>query len=76
MLNRGLHRLVRVYTCQNAILLEITCYDSFFFDRVGLTFDVAVEELHVTGTLQIVLQMSMDVPFPHVTKASFSFTDV
>ena len=25
MLNRRLHRLARVYTCQNTTLLEITC---------------------------------------------------
>ena len=47
-----------------------------FTSRVGLNFDVAVEELHVTGTLQLILQMSMDVPFPHVTKATVSFTDL
>ena len=28
---RRLHRLVRVYTCQNATLLEITCHGSFYF---------------------------------------------
>ena len=31
MLNRRLHRLVRVYTCQNVKLLEITCGSSFDF---------------------------------------------
>ena len=31
MLKRGLHRLVQVYTCQNATLLEITCHGSFVF---------------------------------------------
>ena len=30
MLNRRLHRLVRVYTCQNATLFEITCCGSDF----------------------------------------------
>ena len=30
MLKRGLHRLVRVYTCQNATSLKITCHGSFF----------------------------------------------
>ena len=28
-----LHRLVWVYTCLNAILLEITCRGSFYYDR-------------------------------------------
>ena len=29
MHKRGLHRVVRVYTCQNATLLEITCHGSY-----------------------------------------------
>ena len=37
MLKRGLHRLVRVYTCQNATLLEITCHGSFVFVFVILS---------------------------------------
>ncbi|XP_052767239.1 uncharacterized protein LOC128208010 isoform X2 [Mya arenaria] len=44
-------------------------------ERVGLHFDVAVEELQVKGTLQAVLHMSMEVPFPHITKATISFND-
>ena len=31
MLKRGLHRLIRVYTCQNATLLEIACHGSNFY---------------------------------------------
>ena len=30
MLERGLHRLVRVDTCQNTTFLEITCHGSVF----------------------------------------------
>ena len=30
MLKRRLHRLVLVYTCQNATLLEITCHGSCY----------------------------------------------
>ena len=30
-LKRRLHRLIRVYTCENATLLEITCHGSFVF---------------------------------------------
>ena len=37
-LKRRLHRLVRVYTCQNATLLEITCQGSFWrFWKVSIT---------------------------------------
>jgi len=43
--------------------------------RVGVNFDVAVEELQLKGTLQAVLHISMDVPFPHITKATISFND-
>ena len=34
MLKRRLHRLVRVYTCQNATLLEISCYGSLIFPQI------------------------------------------
>ncbi|KAL3874920.1 hypothetical protein ACJMK2_037872, partial [Sinanodonta woodiana] len=42
---------------------------------VGLTFDTAVEQLKVTGRLQIILLFSMEVPFPHVSKATISFVE-
>ena len=34
MLNRRLRRLVLVYTCQNATLLEITCRGSFLIQEM------------------------------------------
>ena len=40
-LKNMMYRLVRVYTCQNATLLEITCHGSNIF----LTFFVMVETL-------------------------------
>ena len=36
MLNRRLHRLACVYTCQNATLLEITCQSSYMYVKVTL----------------------------------------
>ncbi|KAL4237453.1 hypothetical protein ACF0H5_002170 [Mactra antiquata] len=45
-------------------------------EKVGLNFDVAVEDLSIKGTLQVVLHMSMDVAFPHITKATISFTEL
>ena len=39
-LKRRLHRLVWVYTCQNATLLEITFHDSFYLDSGGQGFIV------------------------------------
>ncbi|XP_053395877.1 uncharacterized protein LOC123544970 isoform X2 [Mercenaria mercenaria] len=44
-------------------------------ERIGLSFDTAVEELRIKGRLQIVLHMSMEVPFPHITKATVSFSE-
>lgn len=43
--------------------------------KVNLGFDMAVEELQISGTLQAILHMSMDVPFPHITKATISFCE-
>ncbi|KAK3591562.1 hypothetical protein CHS0354_041607 [Potamilus streckersoni] len=44
-------------------------------ERVGLNFDAVVEQLQVTGRLQIILLFSMEVPFPHVSKATISFIE-
>ncbi|XP_021363812.1 extended synaptotagmin-1-like isoform X2 [Mizuhopecten yessoensis] len=44
--------------------------------RMGLSFDMSVENLFIKGNLQVILHMSMDVPFPHVTKATILFTEL
>ncbi|XP_060558293.1 uncharacterized protein LOC132718594 [Ruditapes philippinarum] len=44
-------------------------------ERVGLSFDTAVEELRIKGKLQLMLHMTMEVPFPHITKATVSFSE-
>lgn len=41
----------------------------------SIGFNVAVEELTIKGTMQIILDMSMDVPFPHFSKATTFFTE-
>ena len=50
-LKRSLHRLVWVYTCQNATLLEITCRGSFLFNTLIIFRQVFVtiifENIHV-----------------------------
>ena len=43
--------------------------------RVNMGFDIAVEELHLSGSIQIVFYLSMDVSFPHISKASMSFIE-
>ncbi|XP_061173076.1 uncharacterized protein LOC133182305 isoform X2 [Saccostrea echinata] len=43
--------------------------------RAGLNFDVAVEGLSINGNLQLICNMSMDVPFPHVSKVTASFRE-
>ncbi|VDH94950.1 Hypothetical predicted protein, partial [Mytilus galloprovincialis] len=58
-------------------------FDQFkmvFVARVGigmasLGFNIAVEQLKMSGILQVVLHMSKDIPFPHILKASLSFID-
>ncbi|KAL5008759.1 hypothetical protein ScPMuIL_014340 [Solemya velum] len=44
--------------------------------RIGLSFDTIVEDLNINGRIQILLKYSMDVPFPHVAKATFSFVSL
>ncbi|XP_036359565.1 uncharacterized protein LOC115212982 isoform X4 [Octopus sinensis] len=41
----------------------------------NIGFNVAIEELTIRGTLQINLDMSMDTPFPHFSKATVYFTE-
>ncbi|KAK7104209.1 hypothetical protein V1264_018965 [Littorina saxatilis] len=43
--------------------------------KVNIGFDIAVEDLQLSGTMQAILHMSMDVPFPHITKATMSFVE-
>ncbi|XP_063430371.1 uncharacterized protein LOC134712590 isoform X2 [Mytilus trossulus] len=43
--------------------------------RASLGFKIAVEQLRMSGILQVVLHMSKDIPFPHILKASLSFID-
>ncbi|XP_041353742.1 tricalbin-3-like isoform X2 [Gigantopelta aegis] len=43
--------------------------------RVNVGFDMVVQDLSISGTLQAIVQMSMDVPFPHIRKATVCFTE-
>ena len=45
MLNRRLHRLVCVYTCQTATLLEITYRGSYVIDSLDSVYHRIDEEL-------------------------------
>ena len=62
-LNRRLHRLVWVYTCQNATLLEITCHGSYVKCKLWFT-SVHTCLWNVPGVL--VSSMSIDGPTPGV----------
>jgi len=42
---------------------------------LGMTLDVAVEKLYITGQMQVVLSMNMDSPFPHIASATISFIE-
>lgn len=41
----------------------------------NMGFNIAVEELTIKGTMQIIIDMSMDVPFPHFSSATTFFTE-
>ncbi|GAB1609829.1 extended synaptotagmin-1-like isoform X3 [Argonauta hians] len=41
----------------------------------NIGFNVAIEELTIRGTLQVNLDMSMDTPFPHFSKATVYFIE-
>ena len=50
MLNRRLHRLVCVYTCQTATFLEMTCHGSYYSEIKGdsdAVFSTIVINIHV-----------------------------
>uniref|UniRef100_A0A646QE25 Tricalbin-1 n=1 Tax=Hemiscolopendra marginata TaxID=943146 RepID=A0A646QE25_9MYRI len=42
---------------------------------VGVDLDVAMEKLNISGKLNIAFHLSMECPFPHITKISFTFID-
>ncbi|GFR74282.1 extended synaptotagmin-1, partial [Elysia marginata] len=42
---------------------------------VNVGFDLVVEDLTVAGTLQAIICLSMDNPFPHVNKATICFKE-
>ena len=42
MLKRRLQRLARVYTCQNATLLEISCAGSYIADKTGSSCSIGI----------------------------------
>ncbi|CAH1793049.1 unnamed protein product [Owenia fusiformis] len=42
---------------------------------MGMSIPIAIEKLHLEGQLQLILHMSMDTPFPHISKASISFLE-
>ena len=46
MLNRRLHRLVWVYTCQNGTLLEISCHSSYV-----IITEISCEMVHMMWVL-------------------------
>ncbi|XP_055957357.1 uncharacterized protein LOC126821662 isoform X2 [Patella vulgata] len=43
--------------------------------KVSLGFDMSIDDLNITGTMQAIVHLSMDIPFPHVSKATISFVE-
>ena len=58
----GLQRLVRVYTCQNATLLKISCRSSFFCFRRVL-YGVNSIQVHVTPIIQLLFKEVRHIKF-------------
>jgi len=43
--------------------------------RFGMTVDVALEKLNMSGVIQLTVSMDRDSAFPHVSSASLSFVE-
>ena len=42
---------------------------------MGKNLLVSVEKLNITGKLQLILHMSMDTAFPHISSVTLSFVE-
>lgn len=47
----------------------------FFCPRVGADVDVSIEDLSLSGRVQIVFEMDHLVPFPHMKAVSVTFLE-
>ena len=43
--------------------------------RMGMNLDMAVEQLHIAGKLQLLLHMDKDRAFPHISSVTLSFIE-
>ena len=50
-------------------------YMFFFCPRVGADVDVSIEDLSLSGRVQIVFEMDHLVPFPHMKAVSVTFLE-
>ena len=41
--------------------------------RFGMSVDVALEKLNMSGVIQLIVTLNQDTAFPHVLSASLSF---
>jgi len=37
--------------------------------------DIAVEKLNISGKMQFIVHLDMDMTFPHISAITFSFTE-
>ena len=42
---------------------------------MGMNLDVALEKLNITGKMQFLLHLDMDMPFPHVASVTVCFLE-
>ncbi|KAK2158561.1 hypothetical protein LSH36_167g03038 [Paralvinella palmiformis] len=43
--------------------------------RAGMVTDIAVEKLNISGKMQFIVHLDMDMTFPHISAITFSFTE-
>ncbi|XP_064601756.1 uncharacterized protein LOC135467816 isoform X3 [Liolophura sinensis] len=77
----GLHKLSSFKVVVEADLalhsndFKMTFRSLLGVNRASILVDSAVENLNITGRVQIIIHLSMDVPFPHISKATVFFTE-
>ena len=61
--------------CDIAIQLQSKAVCFLFVFRVGADVDVSIEDLSLSGRVQIVFEMDHLVPFPHMKSVSVTFLE-
>ena len=78
MLKRRFHRLIRVYTCQNARLLEITCHGSYYYNKSYIRYKFPLSNVHdrMNTILEIGYILSLVNSNAYVIGQNTSFSEI